>query len=114
MRPLILAAATAATSALVLALAVAPAAFAQATPAVEQPTPPPSTLTPPVPPNPNTAFSTSTKAADLSGLNVAIAQAEEVMTRIRDAELSRENARLKAIKPALPFHGRTWLPDYFL
>ena len=31
------------------------------------------------------------------------------MTTLRDTALAKENARLKAIKPALPLHGITWI-----
>jgi len=100
MRPVSLIAAAA------LALSAAPAAFGQTTSNQAAPPPPP--------PQTELAFSASTKAADLTGINLKIAQDEARMTLIRDAELARENARLRAIKPALPFHGLTFLPNPFL
>jgi len=91
-----------------LAVSAAPAAFGQTAAGAAAPPPPAP------PPQSDQVFSTSTKAVDLTGLNLKIEQDETVMTRIRDAELARENARLRAIKPALPFHGPTFMPDPFL
>ena len=64
---------------------------------------------PPAPPQ-DEAFTASTVAADLSGLNVRIEQDEARMTSLRDAELAHENARIRALKPALSFRGRDWFP----
>lgn len=56
------------------------------------------------------AFTASTVAADLSGLNLRIEQEEKVMTRLRNEELARQRASLAAIRPALPFRGDDWFP----
>lgn len=90
--PAILAAALIAASA-TSALAQAPAA-----PAVETPAPPAADQplgmsadeTPP-----------STAATDLTGLSTRIEQDDAAMTKLRAAELDRENKNLRAIKPAL-------------
>ena len=54
--------------------------------------------------------------AEADSMKVLLAQydarirADELrMTTLRDATLAKSNARLKAIKPALPLHGTTWI-----
>lgn len=43
--------------------------------------------------------------AQLDALTDKIAADEVVMTRLRNAELAQENARIRAIKPAMPHSG---------
>ncbi len=81
-------------------------------PATQAGLPPPSELTGSntLPPLIEEGVPTSTVAADLSNLYVAIAQAEVTMTGLRDRELIQENAKLRAVKPALWFGDHGWFP----
>ncbi len=95
-------------AALILAGAAAPA-LAQNAAGVPPQGPaavPSSTL----PPAPDEDAPASTVAADLSGLYLRIEQDEAVMTRLRSTELGRENAHLRAIRPALKFKDWLWFP----
>ena len=96
-------------AALLLAGLASPAFAQRQTPPAAAAPPAPVTSTD-LPPLPDENSNTSTVAADLSGLYVRIEQDEVVITRLRDAELARENARLRAIKPALAFKGSDWFP----
>ncbi len=49
--------------------------------------------------------------ARLAQLDARIESDEVILTSLRDRELAAENARIKAIKPALPFHG-SFLPRW--
>src|SRR4051794_28971105 len=87
-----------------------------AAPALAQPQTPPAPARAPAPVNASTLPDldggppASTQVAVLSGLHVTLQQAEVVMTRIRDAELPKENGALRSIRPALKFKGTDWFP----
>ncbi len=51
--------------------------------------------------------------ATLAALDARIVADEVRMTQLRDADLARSAARIRAIKPALPFHGPTFLPHWY-
>ncbi len=83
--------------------AVAPAAFAQAATAPA----PPAAAAPAVPPPPAPPIDTtpSTSAAELEAFNTRIQADEATLTRLRDVDLARGNAVIRAVKPALPFRS---------
>jgi hypothetical protein len=89
---------------------IASAASAQPAMTRARPTTPLAAAQQPVPPETPPPPEVSTVATDLSGLNTRIEQDEVRMTQLRDAELARENAAIRAIKPALKFHDRDWFP----
>jgi hypothetical protein len=64
------------------------------------------------PPN-VTPLSQLPPAADLSGLNLRIEADEVTMSRLRATDLTQQNAKITAVKPALPFDRNTWLPPIF-
>ena len=49
----------------------------------------------------------------LADLDARLETDEVTMTGLRDRELAAENARIRKIKPALPFHGATFLPKWY-
>ncbi len=49
----------------------------------------------------------------LADLDARLETDEVTMTGLRDRELAAENARIRKIKPALPFHGATFLPRWY-
>ena len=49
----------------------------------------------------------------LAELDARLETDEVTMTGLRDRELAAENARIRKIKPALPFHGATFLPKWY-
>ena len=104
MRPILL------ISAVSLALAAGAAAAPAAPPQIA---PPPAPAPAPASPDQVISPEVNRPATDLSGLNLSIERDEVRMTSLRDAELAQENARIRAIKPALPFSGPTFLPPIF-
>ncbi len=87
----------------VILAAVGPAAIAQAATA-PVPAPEVAPLAPgadvPAPPIDTTP---STSSAELEAFNTRIQADEATLTRLRDVELARGNAVIRAVKPALPF-----------
>ncbi|HEX4095904.1 MAG TPA: hypothetical protein VHX64_04200 [Caulobacteraceae bacterium] len=51
-------------------------------------------------------------AAQLAAIDDRISADEARMTTLRDTDLAQENARIRAIKPALPFHRTSPLPSW--
>jgi hypothetical protein len=69
---------------------------------------PPVTAPPPEPPIPSIAEDRAAAAAltaDLTALDQEIYTDEVRMTQLRNTALASENARIRAIRPALKFHG---------
>ncbi len=64
----------------------------------------------PLPPMAEDQAQANEMAAQLAALDTRIGQDEARMTTLRDGELAKENARIRAIRPALPFHGFSLLP----
>ncbi len=91
----------------VILAAVGPAAIAHSATA---PAPAP-TAAPAVPaadaPAPPIDTTPSTSAAELEAFNTRIQGDEATLTRLRDVDLARGNAVIRAVKPALPFR-RYW------
>ncbi len=50
--------------------------------------------------------------AKLAAVDARIGADEARITQLRDAELSQENARIRAIRPALPLTGSGFLPGW--
>ena len=59
----------------------------------------------PLPPIAEDQAQADAMTAQLAALDARIGQDEARITQLRDAELARENARIRAIRPALPFAG---------
>jgi hypothetical protein len=93
---------------LFLAAALALATAAAAQPATPPPVPPATDLTP-LPPVAEDQARADAMTAQLAQYDARIRADELRMTDLRNAELKGENARLKAIKPALPLEGTTWI-----
>ena len=49
----------------------------------------------------------------LADLDARLRTDEVTMTGLRDRELAAENIRIRAIKPALPYGGATFLPRWY-
>jgi hypothetical protein len=93
--------------AVVLAAGLGSAAVAQ--PVVRNPrvpAAPPTTEAPQLPTIEEGIAAAQAMDAKLKALDEQIATDELRMTQLRDAELAVENQRLRAIRPALPFHGK--------
>ena len=91
-------------TALALALAATPAALAQPAP------PRPPLADAPLPPASEDQAQADAMTAELAALDARIAADEARMTTLRNTELAQENARIRAIRPALPFPGPGRLP----
>ena len=89
------------------------AVLALASAAAAQPAPPPpvapATDNTPLPPAAEDQARADAMTAQLAEYDARIRADELRMTDLRNAELAGENARLKAIKPALPLNGTTWI-----
>lgn len=110
MRPI-----TSAAFTLGLGLGLASAAFAQTSPSPGVGVAAPSAATPAAPDELTLKSAAEDEAqadamtASLAALDAA-AEADEVrMTHLREAELAQQNARIRAIKPVLPFTGHSYL-----
>jgi hypothetical protein len=93
----------AASAAAVLALAAASAGPVRAQSPITTPTAPPAEV--PLPSIEEGRAAAKATAAELARLDQQVYDDEVHMTGLRDAELAKENARIRAIRPALPFHG---------
>ena len=89
----------------VILAAVGPAAIAQAATAPAA-APIAAPEVPPPPPAPPIDTTPSTSSAELEAFNPRIQADEATLTRLRDVDLARGNAVIRAVKPALPFRGR--------
>ncbi len=111
MRPTLLIAAAA------LVLAAAPAALAQNArvlgPRTDASSNFPAADELPPPPSPEDELHAKAMADQLAALDARMETDEITMTGLRNGELAAENARIRKIKPALPFHGPTFLPPLF-
>jgi hypothetical protein len=88
-------------SALALAAAAVPAlAQPRVTPAV-----PPADTETPIPSIAESLAVAQALSAQLAALDAQISADEARATQLRDVELTGENARIRAIRPALKFHG---------
>ena len=63
----------------------------------------------PLPPMAEDQAQANEMAARLAALDTRIGQDEARMTTLRDGALAKENARIRAIRPALPFRGSNLL-----
>jgi hypothetical protein len=90
-------------------LALASAAAAKTTPPAAPPPVAPATDTSPLPPVAEDQARADAMTAQLAQFDARIRADELRMTDLRNAELAAETTRLKAIKPALPLHGTTWV-----
>ncbi len=97
---------------LTLAAVLALASAAAAQPA-QAPTPEPAAAAPAdqidLPPLAEDRAQAEAMATQLSEFDARIRADELRMTTLRNAALAKTNVRLKAIKPALPLHGTTWI-----
>ena len=91
----------------ILLLTAMAATMAIACPALAQPAAPPIPAADeaPLPPMAEDQAQADAMAARLAELDTRIGQDEARMTTLRDGELAQENARIRAIRPALPLHG---------
>ncbi len=103
-----------------LILATVLACLASAAAAQTQAPPPPSADIAPAPlapalltdPAEDTRLAQESRAR-LADLDARLETDEVIMTGLRDRELAAENIRIRAIKPALPFRGATFLPKWY-
>ena len=102
MRPILITATT-----LALALMAAGAAFAASPRAAPPPPPAADELLPPIAEDQAQA---DAMARQLAALDDRIGADEARMTILRDAELARENARIRAIRPAMAFGPDAYTP----
>ncbi len=84
-----------------LALASAAAAQPRVTPAT-----PPADIETPIPSIAEDRAANEALTAQLNALDAELVADETRMTGLRDAELAKQNARIRAIRPALGFHGK--------
>jgi len=89
------------------ALLTASAAFAQPVP----PPPPPPVETAPAP---ATDFTPTTTAADMAALDARIEGDDSAFLSRFSVVLAHGADRMRAIEPALTFHGSTFLPNFYL
>ena len=92
MRPILLLTAMAATMAMA---STALAQSAQASPLADDQTP--------LPPMAEDRAQSDAMTIQLQALDTRIGEDEARMTLLRDGDLAKQNARIRAIKPALPF-----------
>ena len=64
----------------------------------------------PLPPMAEDQAQADAMTAQLAALDARISSDEQRITVLRDAALAQENARIRAIKPALPFDAHGLLP----
>jgi hypothetical protein len=87
-------------------LAVAAAGSAWAQPRITTPVaPPPADQEPQIPSIAEDRAAAAALTAQLAALDQEISTDEVRMTQLRNAELAAENGRLRAIRPAMTFHG---------
>ena len=92
------------------ALALATAASAQRAPAPPPAPPPPAAEAPiDLPPIAEDQAQADAMKAQLAEFDARIRADELSLTAMRDTALAKENTRIRAIKPALPLHGTTWI-----
>ena len=94
-------------TALTSGLLMAGAAAAASAP-LEPTAPPPADQ--PLPPIAEDQAQADAMTAQLAALDARIGADEQRITVLRDAALAQENARIRAIKPALPFGEHGLLP----
>ena len=106
MRPMLLTTARIAilTSALMIAAATGAAAAPRAPVVVAPVTSAPTDE--PLPPMTEDQAQADAMTAQLTALDARIGADDARLSQLRDAELAKENARIRAIKPALPYGGR--------
>ena len=92
---------------LVAALALASAATAQTRQPIPAPVAPATDETP-LPSIEEGRAAAAAMTAELAEYDARIRADEVRLTELRDAALQKSNARIRAIKPALPLHGTTW------
>ena len=92
---------------LAAALMVAGAAFAASPSAVA---PPPPAADEPLPPIAEDQAQADAMGRQLAALDDRIGADEARMTILRDAELARQNARIRAIRPAMAFAADAYTP----
>jgi TolA-binding protein len=110
MRPIFLMTAALTASLLMAgAAAAAPPPSASGAPVFATPPPEPEEALPPIEQDQAQA---DAMTRQLAAFDDRIRADEQRITTLRDAEMAKENARIRAIKPALPFHGATWLPGW--
>lgn len=85
-----------------LALGSAAGAQPRITPAA-----PPADIETPIPSIAEDRAANEALTAQLTALDAELIADETRMTGLRDAELAKQNARIRAIRPALAFHGRS-------
>ena len=71
---------------------------------------PPAAVEPPLPPIAEDQAQADAMTAQLAAFDARISADEQRITVLRDAALAQENARIRAIKPALPYGGHGLLP----
>ena len=86
-----------------LLIAGAAAAAPRAPAPVEPVAPPPAEEA--LPPIAEDQAQAEAMTAQLAALDARISADEARITQLRDVELAKENARIRAIKPALPYGG---------
>ena len=91
------------------ALLTAPASAVLAQPLPAPPPPPVETA-----PEPATDFTPTTTAADMAALDARIESDDSALLRRFSVVLAQGAARMRAIEPALAFHGSTFLPNFYV
>ncbi len=94
-------------TALTASLLMAGAAAAASAPLEPSASPPADR---PLPPMAEDQAQADAMTAQLAALDARISSDEQRITVLRDAALAQENARIRAIKPALPFDAHGLLP----
>ncbi len=100
MRPMLLTTALAAVLMMAAAANAAPARRAPVAPLA------PAPADEPLPPMAEDQAQTDAMTAQLAALDARIGADEARLTQLRDAELAMQNARIRAIRPALAYGGR--------
>ena len=95
-------------------LTIAAFVAALATAAAAQPTSVAATPPSPAAPSPTHDFTPTTSAADMAALDAHIVGDSDTLLRLISADLVRGDARMRAIRPALAFHGATFLPNFYV
>ena len=111
MRPIPLMTALTASLLLAGAAVAAPARTVAAAPVMASPPAPPADEEP-LPPIAEDQAQADAMNAQLAALDARIGADEQRITQLRDAELLQENARIRAIQPALPLTGESFLPHW--
>ena len=111
---------TALIPALAVGLAMTGAAAAASNPPPPPPAPPPPVQAAPttapgdidLPPAADDQAEADRMTAQLAAVDASLRSEELRMTALRNAELAKENARILAIRPALPFRGDAWFTGW--